>query len=117
VSTGYSLDPLNTGDNTAARDMAQVRALQPLDSGTSTIHDYYEATVSIIGVDARSNLENLEVEEVTIEDLQTRRLEISGVSLDEEVTNMIQFQRAFEASARMISVVDEMLQTVIALGQ
>ena len=40
---------------------------------------------------------------------------ITGVNLDEEMTNMISHQRAYEASARVISVVDEMMQTLLAM--
>jgi flagellar hook-associated protein 1 FlgK len=41
---------------------------------------------------------------------------VSGVSIDEESTNLITYQRAFEAAARVISTVDELTQTVIGMG-
>jgi flagellar hook-associated protein 1 FlgK len=40
---------------------------------------------------------------------------VSGVSIDEESTNLIQFERAFQASSRLAVVVDEMLQTIVNL--
>ena len=45
------------------------------------------------------------------------RDQISGVSLDEEALNLMQYQRAYEASARMVTVLDEMLQTAVNLGR
>jgi len=46
--------------------------------------------------------------------LDTRRESISGVSIDEELINMIKFQQAYNAAARLIGVVDELLDTVIS---
>ena len=47
--------------------------------------------------------------------LNTQRSSVSGVSLDEEMTNLMQFQKAYEASAQLITTVNSMLQTVIAM--
>ena len=49
--------------------------------------------------------------------LAKKRDSISGVSLDEEMTNLIQFQRAYQASARIINTLDEMISTAINLGR
>ncbi|MCX5770054.1 MAG: hypothetical protein NTZ09_07255, partial [Candidatus Hydrogenedentes bacterium] len=112
LASGYSLDPLNTGDNSAALDMANVRTELLLD-GTSTIGDYYETTIVRVGVHARANDQVLRMEQAFVEDFQRRREEVSGVSLDEEVTNMLRFQRAYEASARVIAVVDRMIESLL----
>jgi flagellar hook-associated protein 1 FlgK len=48
--------------------------------------------------------------------LTQQRESVSGVSIDEEVSNLTVYQRAYEANARMISVVDELLTTLIGLG-
>jgi len=48
-----------------------------------------------------------------VQQLTDYREKVSGVSLDEEMANLIQFQRAFEASARYIRIVDEMLATLM----
>ena len=47
--------------------------------------------------------------------LASQRDSIGGVSLDEEMTNLVQFQKAYAASAHLITTVDEMLQTVLDL--
>jgi len=51
--------------------------------------------------------------QVLTDNLKDRRESVSGVSLDEEMTNIIRFQRAYQASARAMSTTDEMLDTLI----
>lgn len=113
LTSGFSLDLRETGDNTAALALANVRNLLVLDGNTATINDHYESTIVRIGVNSRGNQDTLDVESAFVEDFRRRREEISGVSLDEEVTNILQFQRAFEASARVVSTVNSMLDTLI----
>lgn len=117
LTSGYSLDIRDTGDNTAALALANVRNLRVLENDSSTINGYYEGTIVRVGVDARANTDLLQVERSFIDDFQRRRQEISGVSIDEEVTYMMQYQRAFEASARVITVVDRMLDTLLAMAR
>ncbi|MEJ7607202.1 MAG: flagellar basal body rod C-terminal domain-containing protein [Bryobacteraceae bacterium] len=45
------------------------------------------------------------------------RSEASGVSLDEEAVKLIEFQRAYQASARMVSILDEMTQIAVNIGR
>ena len=45
--------------------------------------------------------------------INDRRQSISGVSMDEEMTNLVRFQRGYQASARAMSTIDEMLDTLI----
>ena len=115
LSTGYSLDPLETGDNSAALDLAAVRNQAFLEGGTQTINEHYESTIVEVGINSRANLERLEVEQAFVADFDARRQEVSGVSVDEEVTSLIMYQRAFEGAARVITVADSMLQTLINL--
>jgi flagellar hook-associated protein 1 FlgK len=50
-----------------------------------------------------------------INDLDLRRQEVSGVNLDEEVTTLVQVQKAFDASARVITITDRMLDTLLGI--
>lgn len=113
LSSAYSTDARSSGDNTAALDMANVRNRLLMDSGNATINDYYESTIVKLGVDSRANIQLLDMQRALTEDYQRRREEVSGVSIDEEVTSMLQFQRAFEASARVMSVVNNMLEALM----
>lgn len=115
LSSGYSLDSLDTGDNSAALAMASVRTQKLLAGSSQTSDEYYQSTIVQVGINARANLDILDVEQAFVEDFSRRRQEVSGVSLDEETTNLIQFQRAFEGAARVIQVTDRMLETLINL--
>lgn len=114
ISSGFSLDVLDTGDNSAALAMADVRNGRFLDSGLSTVNDFFESTIAQIGVEARRNQDTLRVDQAFVDDFQRRRQEVSGVSLDEETVGLLQFQRAFEASARVITIVDRMLEVLLS---
>ena len=117
ISSAYDTDILNTGDNKAALDMVALRTLMVLDSNSATINDYYEGVMTRVGIESKNNADRLEVERSFVDEFNNRRQEVSGVSLDEEVTYMMQFQRAFEASARVITTADRMLDTLLSMAR
>ena len=81
-------------------------------SGSYTFDEYYNAVVSTIGIESFSAQATLRQQEGVMLQLNSRRESISGVSIDEEMIKMIKFQQAYNASARMISMVEEMLDTL-----
>ena len=81
-------------------------------SGSFTFDEYYNAVVSTIGIESFSAQAILRQQEGVMLQLNSRRESISGVSIDEEMIKMIKFQQAYNASARMTSMVDEMLDTL-----
>lgn len=83
--------------------------------GGSTFNDYYSSMVSEIGNSKILADQNTEATGMVLEQLQTQRASYSGVSVDEEMTNIIKFQKSYEASAKMIKVADELLQTLLNL--
>ena len=113
IASGFDPDITATGDNTAALAFADLQNDLLYDSGNANINSFFEASITAIAVDARANANRLEVEVAFVDDFDRRRQEVSGVNLDEEVTNLVQFQRAFEASARTLATVDRMLDTLI----
>ncbi|HCW53651.1 MAG TPA: flagellar hook-associated protein FlgK [Clostridium sp.] len=79
-----------------------------------TIHNYYKDMVSQIGVKAQeADRRVANQSEVILKNLELQRMSVSGVSLDEEMTDMITFQHAYQANAKMISTIDELLDVVI----
>ena len=81
-----------------------------------TVEDYFASLVSDVGTQAESTETALERQKIIVNDLEKTRQEKIGVSLDEEMTNLIQYQRAFQAAARFISVINEMLDQLLKMG-
>ena len=80
--------------------------------------DFVKSLVSNLGVDAQEAYRINSNQGVMLDAIINKRESISGVSLDEEMTNMIKYQKAYQASARMINVFDEMLDLIVnRLGQ
>lgn len=113
LTSSFDPDLAATGENDAALAMADVQNALLYANGTANINAYYERIITEVGVDARANLNQLDVDLAFVDDFERRRQEVSGVNLDEEVTNLVIFQRAYEANARVLSTVNEMLDTLI----
>lgn len=80
--------------------------------------DFVKSLVSNLGVDAQEAYRISENQGVMLDAIINKRESVSGVSLDEEMTNMIKYQKAYQASARMINVFDQMLDLIVnRLGQ
>ena len=81
-------------------------------AGTATFDDFYNSMVSGLGAGSRSSQTILSQQEGVMLQLNSQRESISGVSLDEEMVNLIKFQQAYAASARMITVIEEMFDVL-----
>jgi flagellar hook-associated protein 1 len=113
IATAQS--PNASGDNRGALRMADLQSAAIFDGGKSNFTDLASSIVGTLGVQARSAYQGLETQQGLVEQLGSFQKEVSGVSLDEEAMNMLKFQKAFDASAKMIQLADNMLETVINL--
>lgn len=82
-------------------------------SGPSTVGDQYARQIAALGAEAQTANGQSNNQDVLITQLQNQRSQTSGVSLDEETINLMMYQKAYQASARVITVVDSMLDTLI----
>jgi len=112
---GTEIPPALPGDNRNSLLMAGMRNTSVADLGNATIPDYIAGMVGQIGSETKGVNLDLQHQKVVVNYLETRREEVSGVSLDEEMTNLIKFQRAFQAATKMISTIDTLLDDVINL--
>jgi flagellar hook-associated protein 1 FlgK len=93
------------GANDIARQIANLRG--------GTADDLYTAFVTRIGGDLKNAQRGEANSVVLLNAINDRRSSVSGVSMDEEMTNLIRFQRGYQASARAMSTMDQMLDTLI----
>jgi len=98
-------EPANPGGNEVARAIAALRG--------GTAEQGYAALIARIGSDVKSAQSNETNSQAVVTALSEQRQSVSGVSLDEEMTNLVTFQRGYQASARALTSMDEMLDTLI----
>ena len=101
------------GDNSRAIAIANLQYATTMSGGTATFDDYYNSVVSDVGNDVLTASTNFDHQTSMVNHLDNYRESISGVSLDEEMINLIKFQHAYDAAAKLITTVDELLNTVI----
>lgn len=104
------------GDNSNAMDMA---GLQYRDASGlhDTLDNYLASLEGSIGIKSQSISRSKEYNNVILSKLKQTRDNISGVSLDEEMTDLIKYQHAYAAAAKLISAADEMYQTLLNTKQ
>jgi len=106
-------DTSAAGDNRTALDIATLQNTFTMSTNTSTFDDYYSSLVSDVGIEVREASQKYEHQNSMAAQLDNYRESISGVSLDEEMVNLIRFQHAYNAAAKLITIVDELLETLI----
>ena len=99
------------GDNSLALAMSAIRNETLI--GGQTIGQTYASLVATVGSQAREAVTQSEVRSLSLNQLETQAQSVSGVSLDEEMVNMVKFQQAYNAAARIVSVLNDMLDTLI----
>jgi flagellar hook-associated protein 1 len=117
-TTGFS----GNGNGANALSIAGLRlkaSMSPDSNGTNTqsINSFYAATIGKLGIEKNQNGSRLETKEFLIAQMDAEQASVSGVSLDEEMTNMIKFENSYKASARFISTVSSMMDILMGLGR
>jgi flagellar hook-associated protein FlgK len=83
--------------------------------GYATFDEHYADFILNFGQAANKALTGYEIQETVLNTAKDRILQVSGVSMDEELSNMVKFQYSYTASSKMIRVIDEMLQTILRM--
>ncbi|MHB1687347.1 MAG: flagellar hook-associated protein FlgK [Ignavibacteriaceae bacterium] len=81
-------------------------------NGTSLL-DNYTQLISQVGNDTQSSTNSAQSYKLVLNQLQTQKASISGVSTDEEMSNVIQYQKSYDASAKIFQIASQMLDTLI----
>lgn len=104
----------NIGDGSNAKALSDV-FLQKMDIGgtNTTIGDFYQKVIGQLGTDVNTAVQTSDNANAMVQMIDNRRQSVSGVSIDEEMTNMVRYQQAYNAAARYVSAVNDMLNTLI----
>jgi len=103
------------GDNSIIKLIAGLRNAAIDTDGIKSIFDSYGSLLGTIAFDSEQAAESTEIQELLVDQITNLRDAKVGVSLDEELTKMIVFQNNYAASARIINVVDNMMQTMLEM--
>lgn len=101
------------GDNTNAMLLGDIQTTKNVDGNLSTLQQYYGAMVAKIGISGRQAETSLAVESALKQQAENYHLSTSGVNLDEEASNLIKYQQAYQASAQVVKVASEIFQTLL----
>lgn len=102
-----------SGDGRAANDIASLRNSSVMIGENKTFDDYFAESVTNVALKGEQAQLNYESQIAIMSDLRAMRDSISGVNIDEELADIIKFQHGYNAAAKFITVVDELLDTVI----
>lgn len=101
------------GDGNNATEMANLKDLLAMNTGTTTFNDYYNNQVTAFGLLVKQASTKSSDSNIVLNSLQDLQASESGVSLDEEAANLINAQKSYEACARVLTTIDEMLDKLI----
>ena len=110
-----ALAPNRPGDNRVSLAISKLQHEKILAEGTTSFEEEYLSSVGKIGLlSAKSRIDQEQADGLLVQ-AESIRERISGVSLDEEAANMIKFQQAYDAAAKVLKTADEMTQTILAI--
>jgi flagellar hook-associated protein 1 FlgK len=101
------------GDNTIALKLAELKNSKILNN--RTLSENYSKFITDVANEIRLQNQNMESYSLGLVQLQQTKLEYSGVSTDEEMMNVMKYQRSYDAAAKLINVADELMQTLLTL--
>ncbi len=110
-----ALSPNSPGDNRVAIAISKLQHERVMDDSTSTLEEMFLKTVGKVGLESGKAKLEAEQSEGLIAQAKSIRERISGVSIDEETANMVRYQHAYEAAAKVMQTANEMFDTVISI--
>lgn len=119
IAASLDSDAVGNGEN--AKKLANILhgiiTIEDRDGNTvaanTTLRDYFIGVMAQLGIDTQHAMRMTENQNVLVNSLQDRMEAVAGVSLDEEMVNMIKFQHAYNAAARVIATMDQIYDTII----
>ncbi|ALA58593.1 flagellar hook-associated protein FlgK [Nitrospira moscoviensis] len=103
------------GNNANLLSLVALQHRQFASLNNGTLNDAYRTAAAGLGVAAQTADREQEAQAILKDQIDTLRAQVSGVSIDEELVNLIKFQRGFEAASRLVRITDEMFQTLLSI--
>ena len=101
------------GDNSNAIAIANLKSARIMNGNTAAFDAYYESFVGDLGYAVQQAGAYYDHQSEMVHQLENYRESISGVSVDEEMVNLVKYQNAYQAAAKLITTADEMMQSVL----
>lgn len=103
-----------SGNNENALLLGEIQMKKTLDNGMTSLDEAYASIVSSVGTLTYQAGINADTQKVLLEHAQVSRDELSGVNLDEEAANLMKYQQAYQAAAKLMSVSDNLFQSLLS---
>jgi flagellar hook-associated protein 1 FlgK len=103
----------NSGDNSNAIAMAQLRNSTVLNNDSQSFESFYQGMISRLGSETKQADITVQADEAFLQQVVLRRESVSGVNLDEEAANMMRYQASLQAAAKFINVMNDMLNVLV----
>jgi len=110
-----AFEPNKPGDNRISLAISKLQHEKILEGGTATFEEQYLKSVGEIGLQSGKTKIDLEQSSGIYAQAKSVKEKLTGVSLDEEAANMVKYQNAYEASAKVIKASDEMFRAVLGI--
>lgn len=111
IAASSSGDPGDGGNAAAIANVLNA----PVTSNSQSIVNAYQGLVGQVGIASQQASDSVQTLQISQNQMTAFQSSISGVSLDEELTNMIQYQHSFEAAAKVVTTTDQMYETIIGM--
>jgi len=103
----------NVSSTSIISRLSEARYELMINDGNTSFVDFFGTFVSEMGIEAQTAMRMTSNNQMMLTQIDNERERVKGVSLDEEMSNMIKYQQAFNAAARVVTAVDEMIQRII----
>jgi flagellar hook-associated protein 1 FlgK len=110
-----AMTPESAGDNGILIEMIKLQSSNTMDNGKTSFAGVYDRFVGKLGNEMMRSSEELNSSKVVLAQIKAQKEATSGVSLDEEASNLIKHQHLFAASSRVITTADELMKTILDL--
>jgi flagellar hook-associated protein 1 FlgK len=105
------------GDNRNARLLGNIQTTKVLDGGTANLQSAYAELVSFVGNKTRETQVNGTASDALLAQASNAQQNVSGVNLDEEASNLLRYQQAYQAAGKVMQIASTMFDTLLSLGR